>query len=172
MEGEGYSKEFREAVLVFLAAAVDRLADYNSTMCVPDPSPTQSGVCHTFTRFAFPPNWDYIKAVTTSDYSGGYSGAIEWIAKVCEHLCAIPNPLVAKAIRASAIKGADDGFDVVLTDPPYYDAISYSDLMDFFYVWLRRTLYGVSPGLSESFTETLCPKWDKTQQDGELIDDE
>jgi adenine-specific DNA methylase len=172
MKREGYSGEFGEAVLVFLAAAIDRLADYNSTMCVPDPSPTQSGVCHTFTRFAFPPNWDYIEAVTTANYSGGYTGAIEWIAKVCEHLCGIPNPQSARAIRTSAIKGVGGEFDVVLTDPPYYDAISYSDLMDYFYVWLRRTLYAVIPQLSDSLSERSSPKWDPVLQDGELIDDE
>ena len=30
--------------------------------------------------------------------------------------------------------------DVLFTDPPYYDAIPYADLSDFFLVWLKRTL--------------------------------
>ena len=34
---------------------------------------------------------------------------------------------------------ADNYFDAVLTDPPYYDNISYADLSDFFYVWLKRS---------------------------------
>ena len=61
--------------------------------------------------------------------------------------------------------------DLILTDPPYYDAIPYSDLMDFFYVWLRRTLLGLSPEIAEAFREPLGPKWDVDKRDGELIDD-
>src|SRR4051794_16094256 len=46
------------------------------------------------------------------------------------------------------------------TDPPYYDAIPYSDLMDFFYIWLRRTLHGLFPGTDAAFLTPLGPKWD------------
>jgi len=62
--------------------------------------------------------------------------------------------------------------DVVVTDPPYYDAIPYSDLMDFFYVWLRRTLHGLSLGLDKALSKPFGPKWDHENNDGELIDDE
>lgn len=34
----------------------------------------------------------------------------------------------------------DHHFDAVLTDPPYYDSVSYSDLADMQYVWLHRAL--------------------------------
>ena len=46
---------------------------------------------------------------------------------------------------------------MIVTDPPYYDAIPYSDLMDFFYVWLRRSLPGLSPKFDQVFNES-CPK--------------
>ena len=61
--------------------------------------------------------------------------------------------------------------DVICTDPPYYDAIPYSDLMDFFQVWLRRVLRGLSPETDAVFAEPLGPKWDTDKKDGELIDD-
>ena len=35
---------------------------------------------------------------------------------------------------------ASDACAVWFTDPPYYDAVPYSDLSDFFFVWLKRTL--------------------------------
>ena len=35
---------------------------------------------------------------------------------------------------------ADESQDAVITDPPYYDNISYADLSDFFYVWLKRSV--------------------------------
>jgi hypothetical protein len=43
--------------------------------------------------------------------------------------------------------------------------------MDFFYLWLRRTLYGLSPQVDEAFSQSLSPKWDNVANDGELIDD-
>ncbi|MGO3152806.1 MAG: DUF1156 domain-containing protein [Galactobacter sp.] len=48
------------------------------------------------------------------------------------------------------------GSDLLIsTDPPYYDNIGYSDLSDYFYVWLRRTLKSVHPDL---FRTLLVPK--------------
>ena len=70
------------------------------------------------------------------------------------------------------VEEARRAIDLVLTDPPYYDAIPYSDLMDFFYVWLRRTLYGLSPEIDQAFRAELSPKWNHEENDGELIDDE
>ena len=58
-----------------------------------------------------------------------------------------------------------------LTDPPYYDAIPYSDLMDFFYLWHRRTVGDLSPAFQDSFRYPLAPKWDHETGRGELIDD-
>ncbi len=45
--------------------------------------------------------------------------------------------------------------DAVITDPPYYDSVPYSDISDFFYVWLRRTLGDVVP---DAFSGPLTPK--------------
>ena len=41
---------------------------------------------------------------------------------------------------ATQLPDHDDHFDAVITDPPYYDNISYADLSDFFYVWLKRSV--------------------------------
>ena len=43
--------------------------------------------------------------------------------------------------------------------------------MDFFYVWLRRSLHGLSDEIDDVFSEPLAPKWDHEEEDGELIDD-
>src|SRR5438034_1712144 len=43
--------------------------------------------------------------------------------------------------------------------------------MDFFYIWLRRTLYSLSAGIDAVFQQPLSPKWDHERNDGELIDD-
>ncbi|MEE9294998.1 MAG: DUF1156 domain-containing protein [Phycisphaerae bacterium] len=132
--------EWREAIFDYLAINIDRLVDRSSVFCRPDPTPTQSGVINTFSRFALPMTWDFIEGVTIGDCSGGYGGAIEWIAKVIEHLVTTE----ATAPRAATINGsateieAEGSIDVIVTDPPYYQAISYADLSDLFYIWQRR----------------------------------
>ena len=75
------------------------------------------------------------------------------------------------AVQPHAAADGDDRFDLICTDPPYYDAIPYSDLMDFFHVWLRRALHGLSPEVDRAFDAPLGPKWDAAANDGELIDD-
>jgi putative DNA methylase len=106
-----------------------------------------------------------------ADSSGGYVQAVEWVARVIEHTllatAAAPAPTV---IRDSAINAVDGQFDQIVTDPPYYDAIPYSDLMDFFHVWLRRTLYGLTGAFDAAFADELGPKWSEEQSDGELVD--
>jgi len=166
-----YPTRWTEAIQGYLALTVDRVVDRSSTLCRPDPSPTQSGVINTFSRFALPMTWDFIEGVTTESFSGGFLGAVEWVAKVAEHtsnFTASPSP---NCLRQSAVTAVASSFDVIVTDPPYYDAIPYSDLMDFFYVWLRRTLHGLSPEIDAAFAAPLSPKWDKQKNDGELIDD-
>jgi putative DNA methylase len=167
----GYPPEWSEALVGYLAIAMDRLADRSSSLCRPDPTPTQSGVINTFSRFALPMNWDFIEGVTIASFSGGFPGAVEWVAKVTEHaqeFQGLPTPHI---LHASAIHKREREFDVIVTDPPYYGAIPYSDLMDFFHIWLRRTLAGLSSDVDEAFKDPLGPKWDSVSNDGELIDD-
>ncbi|PZU35867.1 MAG: hypothetical protein DI573_14685, partial [Microbacterium sp.] len=47
---------------------------------------------------------------------------------------------------------------VISTDPPYYDNIGYSDLSDFFYVWLRRSLSTIH---SKTVGTMLTPKFEE-----------
>jgi len=157
-----------EAVQAFLALAVDRVANRSSVLCIWN-MPAEK-IEQTFARFALPILWDFAESSPTGNASGSYVGEIEWIAGVCEHTCkgAAAKPEV---LNRSAKTLDLRGFDIVVTDPPYYDAIPYSDLMDFFYVWLRRTLHGLTTELDTAFREPLSPKWDHQKQDGELIDD-
>jgi len=56
---------------------------------------------------------------------------------------------------ASELPFADSTFDAVITDPLYYDSISYSNLADAFYIWLKRSLSHI---YSEHFAAPLTPK--------------
>jgi len=169
MADVGYDVVWREALSAALAVAVDRLADRGSTVCRPDPTPTQSGVINTFSRFALPITWDFAEGVALTTGSGGLLHSLDWVARYFEHASwTAPMPTVTCGSSASS---AFDGFDVIVTDPPYYDAIGYSVLMDFFYVWLRRTLAGLNGDVDRAFEASLAPKWNRESNDGELIDD-
>lgn len=48
----------------------------------------------------------------------------------------------------------NDAASALITDPPYYDSVPYSDLSDYFYVWLSRTL----DGIEQMPQQTLTPK--------------
>ena len=169
-ELDGRPEGWREALIANLALVNDRLADYSSAVC----SWHNSGekLRNTFGRFALPIVWDYTEVNPLSDTSGNFLGALDWVSKVCEHLQkSVDSARNGESICASAITCPTDSVDLILTDPPYYDAIPYSDLMDFFYVWLRRSTYGLSSEVEAVFSDALGPKWDHGTDDGELIDD-
>ncbi|WP_427913951.1 DUF1156 domain-containing protein [Ramlibacter sp. MMS24-I3-19] len=158
-----------EAICCYLACALSRFADRASVIAT-----WQSGaeqINHTFAKFVLQLPWDFAESNPLADSSGGFLQGVEWVSRFLVHSlnatsCA-PAPTL---IRESAITAVSGKFDQIVTDPPYYDAIPYSDLMDFFYVWLRRTLEGLSGSMSNAFSEPLGPKWDRDKGDGELVD--
>jgi adenine-specific DNA methylase len=163
-------EEFTEAVAAYLAAIFDLVLSRSSQLCTWTLSrETTRG---TFARFALPMTWDVAEAALLEDSSGGYSGAVDWVALYVAHaLGAVCGSSKAVVKRQSAKRLPEAQYDFVITDPPYYDAIPYSDLMDFFYTWLRRITNGLTPEFDEVFRERLSPKWNETEEDGELIDD-
>jgi putative DNA methylase len=173
-----------EAIYALMCIKFDRLLDRCSTLCRPDPSLTQSGIINTFSRFALPMTWDFIEGNTLKQGSGGWLGSEDWIALVSRHLdesfkfkndseewkeLSLIQIDKKSSIHLDHLKPSS--LDAVVTDPPYYDAIPYSDLMDFFYVWLRRLLWKSPVDTKGYFEEKLSPKWDHGNNDGELIED-
>ena len=166
----GYSPEWIEAISCYLACILSKIVDYNSTLVDWQPKGTKGG--HTFMRWALPVKTDFVEnALLTSD-SGGWTAVSKWVTKPILGMLVDGAKFApkAKVNLMSAIR-VEGSYDLIATDPPYYDAIPYSDLMDFFYVWLRRTLNGLTPEIDQVFKEPLSPKWDRLNNDGELIDD-
>ena len=158
-----------EAIVAILSLSINRFADYNSNICNWDCNGEY--ITHTFQRFALPIKWDFSEIYPHSEATGGLLGGIDWIARCMEHAASSSNPNgVSNIAHGSAIQVMGT-FDAIVTDPPYYDAIPYSDLMDFFYIWLRRATNGLSPEIDHAFAAPLGPKWDHAARDGELIDD-
>ena len=159
-DGEGIASggngaiAYADAVATYLAFAVSKLADWSSTLCS---WITQiEGVRDTFSRQALPMVWDYVEINPFSNSVGNFGAHVEWVAAGIDAMPANPdNP--GRATQADAAS-RDYGVTVVSTDPPYYDNIGYSDLSDFFYVWLRRSLRDIHPSLFET---VLTPKADE-----------
>lgn len=165
-----YPAEWIEAVVAYLAAVIDKVADYNSTVCVWH-RPHEK-IAHTFTRFALPITWDFSEIPPANDAGGAYLAQLDWSSRYIDHaLIASKDAEVPLAANLSATSITDGTLDAIVTDPPYYDAIPYSDLMDFFHIWLRRSMRGVSESIDIAFANQLSPKWDHAANDGELIDD-
>ncbi len=158
-----------EAVRAAIAVVVDRCADYWSTLC--SWHLTGEKVNHTYGRQALPMIWDYCEVFPFSDSSGNYDGALEWGAMVAETL---PSSRAGQVQQADATEHPlpDETAQVWFTDPPYYDAVPYADLSDFFFVWLKRALPG-HPLLRDPFdpANPLTPKTRETVQDETKKDD-
>ena len=169
-DGASYPQEWIEALVAYLAPVISRLTDRGSCLATWTNNPEK--IRSTFARFALPMVWDFAESCPLSDTSGGFIQAIEWMARTLEHLNvavhAAPMPYVSHQSAAASLQGP---FDLICTDPPYYDAIPYSDLMDFFHLWLRRVLHGLSQETDAAFASPLGPKWSVEENDGELIDD-
>ena len=164
------SDNWCNAITSYLAIAVDRIANSGSTICIY--ASNRETISQTFTRFALPITWDFVESVPINDSTGGLLGAIDWIFLFLNHSLIAARSAPTQRVECQSATQNNFGLsDLILTDPPYYDAIPYSDLMDFFYVWIKRSLYGLISRIDELFKSDLTPKWNHEVGDGELIDD-
>lgn len=151
---EGMDSDRAVALATYLGLCVDRIADYDSTFCLW--ATTGDLVAHTFTRQAIAMVWEYPEIDPLGDVSGCWDGAVRWIDLAIRH-CSTTGLDAASVQRGDAqrLPFSSHTFDAVIVDPPYYDAIQYGDLSDFFYVWLKRSIGHLYPSV---FGTPLTPK--------------
>lgn len=151
-DGGSDATAYADAVATYLAFAVDKCADYWSTICSWHNS--KELIRNTFGRQAIPMTWDFVECNPFSSSTGNWMAMVDWVRKSVEHLPAgsPPGEAVQRDARARV---REVGTVAVSTDPPYYDNISYADLSDFFFVWLRRNLSDVWP---DECATLLTPK--------------
>ena len=141
------------AVRSCLSLAVDRLADHQNTGCSWNPS--GSTLPHLFTRQAIPIIWDFGEANPLTDSAGGWSGMVQHLLHGLRNAHVTDHGADVGLASASHHPLPSDCAHLVVTDPPYYDAIPYADLSDFFYVWLKRMVGDDHPAL---FASQLVPR--------------
>jgi putative DNA methylase len=127
-----------KAILTILAVIVDRLADFNSSLCTWNYTGGR-GVLHTYARQALPMIWDFAETNPFNPDAASWVSGIEDVPSVFESSQPAMSGIVT---RASAVHLAwpDSQFDAIVSDPPYYDNVPYANISDFFYVWLKRTI--------------------------------
>jgi adenine-specific DNA methylase len=126
MERQGYSQAWVEALGAYLAASIDRLADHSTSLATWYLQ--GENVKHTFVRYALPITWDYAETNTLYDGGGSWTSAISFCSAALEHtLSATSKSFPPTVVMASATqKLRESEFDLIVTDPPYYDAIPYA----------------------------------------------
>ena len=148
--------QIRTAIMTCLAIAVDRQADSLSSLTRWQSSRETNS--NTFGRQALPMIWDFSEPVSISNSAGSFSNAVGWISTFIDSTSCIKEPGNAELGSAISHPLPTDSANALITDPPYYDAIAYGDLSDFFYVWLKRTLNQEHPLL---FSNKLVDKTDE-----------
>lgn len=146
--------EYARAIATYLALAVDRVANQSSMACRWDS--TTETLPGTFARQGIPMVWDFAEANPLGEMLGGWDSALNWISLTIAHCSyAALEAAYLNQGTATRLSQLDREFDAVITDPPYYDAVPYSELSDFFYVWLKRSVGSLYP---DQFTTPLTPK--------------
>ena len=150
-DGGAGRSAYADAITTYLAFAIDRMADRNCSICSWDSSRMHAR--NVFARQAIPMTWDFAENNPLGESSGSWSNCLAGIGVAISKL-----PMAGRghtSQRDARARISEVGTCVIATDPPYYDNISYADLSDFFYVWLRRNLKDVWP---DECATLLTPK--------------
>jgi len=151
--------ELWKACATCISLAIDRVSAQNTSLSWWQPK--GEFVVGTFGRQALGIIWDFAEIRPVFGASGDLNGAIEWVERVIINLIdANYTPGHIEKANAISYPLPDDCTELLFTDPPYYDAVPYADLSDFFYTQLRRMLFDVHPDL---FSDELTPK------EGEIV---
>ncbi|MDQ3918876.1 MAG: DUF1156 domain-containing protein [Acidobacteriota bacterium] len=151
------NNEYNKVVLSYLAILVDRIAMNLTSFGLWKAS--GEFLSSPFGRQAIPMIFDYPESQPFAASGGAGLNQLSWITRYIEDESCSPFSTVSQ----NASSGEKEQFPAksitaVVTDPPYYDAIAYADLSDFFYIWLKRTLSDVFPA---NFATPNTPKSDE-----------
>jgi putative DNA methylase len=156
---DGARPDYADAVTTYLALAVSRIVDRNSSVGSWDAHPSKEQVRGVFARQAIAMTWDFAEGNPFGNSSGNLEESVNWVSGALRNL---PENAKGSVTQSDARVATYDGRLIVATDPPYYDNIGYADLSDFFYVWIRRSLIEVYPELMRTI---LTPKDDEIVAD-------
>jgi putative DNA methylase len=153
MSDSSYEREAARAIAACLGLCLDRVANYQSTLCIWRPNRTC--VLPTFSRQALAMVWDFGEMNPFAGSAGDWLQSVKWVAHIVQVAARIDLKANVERGSATQLPYLDAHFDAVVTDPPYYDNVIYADLADFFYVWLKRSIGALYP---QHFSSLGTPK--------------
>jgi adenine-specific DNA methylase len=156
MKKEIRDDEYRKAVGVYLGLWVSRNAMRMVTVGRWDTGGEKFQT--PFDGQAIPMKWDYPEANPFCDVTGGFSNQMAWMVHYLNHESDCRPPAKVSRSDGAQLQISNEATEAVVTDPPYFDAIAYADLSDFFYVWIKRSLGDLIP---EVLVTPLTPKEDE-----------
>ncbi|MDD3580507.1 MAG: DUF559 domain-containing protein [Desulfobacca sp.] len=121
-----------------LSLIVSRLSDRNASLVGWDTGGEKLG--HVFNRQALPIVWDFAEGAPFGGATGSYINVFNQIEGAVSSVQSFSNTGQVQLVDARKSPLPDEAAQVWFTDPPYYDAVPYADLADFFFVWLKRCI--------------------------------
>ncbi len=158
-----YPTEWIEAVSAYLALLINKVADYNCTCA--NWNPKDEAVGNLFVAARIPITWDYVETNMIGDGVGSYQSRRTMQNRIFSRLFSwfresdpLPSVICGDVLKTEF----PFNVDLIVTDPPYYDAIPYADTSDFFFVWNKRNGF-IPETLEPQTADSVVPK------QGELI---
>jgi len=161
------SRQSTETLRHLLALTFSHVIDRNTSLCRWRAETYMETVEGIYARQALPVVWDYAEAVGLSESTGSFLHALGVVSLSVEAACATFDSIGQTQLADACLSPLPDhSGSIWFTDPPYYDAVPYADLSDFFFVWLKRTL-PEHPLLRDPFDpeNPLTPKTREIVQD-------
>ena len=149
-DGGNGALAYGQAISVYLAFVIDKMVDYNSSMC--SWRTEGANIRSTFGRQAIPMVWTFAEGNPFSCVSGNFKTMLKNVVQSIE---ALKNKMPATVLQDNAITMIHPQNVLVCTELPYYRDIGYADLSDFFYIWMRRSLKNIYP---QMFSSIVTPK--------------
>lgn len=162
-------KDYNISLKVYLSFLINRIAMRNTRHNTWHLQ--QDTIEKVFNRQAISMVFDYPEMNPFSNYTSSAYSQLNQIIDYIENESSIFNHSICQnAASGDKNQFSNKFLDVVVTDPPYYDAIAYADLSDFFYIWMKRTLSDI---YAINFATPQTPKQDectalKHHHDGSL----
>ena len=136
--------EYNKTITVYLSILFDKMLDYYNSFCTWHLTGEKIG--HLFSRQAIPMVFDYPETNIFSNSSGCFKNMLDWVLLYINSESNNFIPAQFNNISSGdKLQFAPKSLTSVVTDPPYYDAIAYADISDFFYIWMKRLLSDTYP---------------------------
>ena len=150
---QGYDEDLAKAISTYLTLCIGKVTDRGSALSIWAVS--HENIVSPISDGKLPMCWDFPESNPIVDTSGSWFSALKYIIPALEHFCEISNESITLKRNSCFSVSLDEEIDAIITDPPYFDAVPYADLSDYFYVWFKRGIGYLYP---EHFSAKLTPK--------------